>query len=194
MLNHPALSRKFGDDFVVIPVKFATFVPKKFCAEQDNSLIVSALTDMAKLPTLCVLEEYASQIDAKIISLVDKTHYNSLCVINKKEKIISTYMAIFEIASEIINKKSAKFSVFTNVENENIDIFIFEKTNLVFANSFSFENYEKAKYYLQLSFKTVALNQNNFDFYMLSAEFPLPNFVEKLQSDFKNLVLLYENY
>lgn len=174
------LQKDFSSVLVIHQNNLFSLVPNKFFNE--NKLAEYLNYNIKTLATDFITFDDLPSIDAKNV-FVPYVNINNYLFQNFGEFEYKHHLTVFIEKLISINNFEEEKKVYVNVSDNNIDIVVLQKKQLIFANSFYFETKEDFIYYILFSFEQLKLNVEEIKLYFTGA-------IEK-ESEIYNITFQY---
>ena len=123
-----------------------TLVPKKIFNPEWSQAFVELNFDFDSKSQIVVSETYN---DIVFLSVVDKNTYEVAMSMFPTGKFFSTYRLLFKFFEKAARAdKRNKHQIFANITPNSFDLFVFEKQQLIFANTFAYQSATDFLFYL----------------------------------------------
>lgn len=123
-----------------------TLIPRKLFIPEWVDPIVHLNFECDPKEQIILSEEYG---DLVFLSVLDKKKYTQACELFPQGTFFSTYRLLFQTFEKIAKSdKKNRYSVFANFSQTSFDLFIFEKQQPIFVNTFAIHSTNDAMFYL----------------------------------------------
>ncbi len=165
-----------------------TLVPAKFFRSEWSQPIADLNFEFDPASQCVVSETYN---DIVFLSVIDKKKYDDALAMFSNSEYYSTYRLLFQTFEKLAHSdKHNRHQIFAHIAPKSFDLFIFEKHQPIFVNTFAYQSISNFLYYLLHAVNRMKVDTGGLTLKIIDSTDGLDDLLTVLEPHFLSIVKL----